>query len=226
MFRNFDEGELLLVDKPKGWTSFDVVAKLRGAIRIKKIGHAGTLDPLATGLLILCTGKWTKKIDSYQAEEKEYEGTINFSSTTPTYDSESEPDVLFEYQHLSAEQIREAATGFSGMIEQYPPVYSAVKIKGQRAYELARKGKEVEMKPRQVEIKEFEITRVELPEVDFRVVCSKGTYIRSLAHDLGKKLGGGAHLSRLVRTRIGEFHLREARSLEALLEQIKKEREA
>ncbi|MHB1277488.1 MAG: tRNA pseudouridine(55) synthase TruB [Bacteroidia bacterium] len=220
-FNDFSEGELLLIDKPKDWTSFDVVAKVRNAIKIKKVGHAGTLDPMATGLLILCTGKWTKRINSFMAAEKEYEGTIFFGATTPSYDAESEIDARFPTDRLNERELREKAAMFVGKIQQYPPVYSAIKIKGQRAYNLARRGEEVQMEPREVEILEFELTRIAFPEVDFRVVCGKGTYIRSLAHDLGKAMENGAYLSRLVRTRIGEFHLNDAWNLARLVEAIR-----
>jgi tRNA pseudouridine55 synthase len=220
-FNDFSEGELLLIDKPKDWTSFDVVAKVRNAIKIKKVGHAGTLDPMATGLLILCTGKWTKRIDSFMAEEKEYEGTIFFGATTPSYDAESEVNARFPIEGLDENELRAQAKKFVGKIQQYPPAYSAIKIKGQRAYTLARKGEEVKLEPREVEITAFELTRINFPEVDFRVVCSKGTYIRSLAHDLGKAMQNGAHLNRLVRTRIGDFHLKDAWNLEGLIGAIR-----
>lgn len=220
-FNDFSEGELLLIDKPKDWTSFDVVAKVRNAIKIKKVGHAGTLDPMATGLLILCTGKWTKRIDTFMAEEKEYEGTILFGATTPSYDAESEVDAVFSTDQLDEAELRVQATKFVGKIQQYPPAFSAIKINGQRAYTLARKGEEVKLEPREVEITTFELTRIAFPEVDFRVVCSKGTYIRSLAHDLGKAMENGAHLKRLVRTRIGDFHLNDAWNLERLIEAIR-----
>lgn len=223
-FQDFSEGEMLLIDKPKDWTSFDVVAKVRNAIHIKKVGHAGTLDPTATGLLILCTGKWTKRIESFMAEEKEYEGTIVFGSTTPSYDTESEIDARFPVEELGEDQLKEVAKQFVGNIRQFPPAFSAVKIKGQRAYNLARKGLEVKLEAREVEIKELEFTRIAFPEVDFRVVCGKGTYIRSLAHDLGKAMNNGAHLTRLVRTRIGEFHLNQAWNLEALVDAIRAQR--
>lgn len=223
-FQDFSEGELLLIDKPKDWTSFDVVAKVRNAIRIKKVGHAGTLDPMATGLLILCTGKWTKRIESFMAEEKEYEGTIHFGASTFSYDAESDIHEKFPIDGLNEADLKEAAEQFTGVIQQVPPAYSAVKINGQRAYSLARKGKEVKMEPREVEVKVFEFTRIEFPEVDFRVVCSKGTYIRSLAHDLGKALNNGAHLSRLVRTRIGEHRLDKAWNLNELIEAIRAQR--
>lgn len=218
---DFSEGELLLIDKPKDWTSFDVVAKVRNAIRIKKVGHAGTLDPMATGLLILCTGKWTKRIDTYMAEEKEYEGTIFFGATTPSYDAESDADAHFPIDGLDENELLEATKQFIGVIQQYPPAFSAVKINGQRAYTLARKGQEVKLEARTVEVKEFELTRIAFPEVDFRVVCSKGTYIRSLAHDLGKAMNNGAHLTRLVRTRIGAFQLKDAWQLDSLIETIR-----
>jgi len=223
-FQDFSEGELLLIDKPKDWTSFDVVAKVRNAIRIKKVGHAGTLDPMATGLLILCTGKWTKRIDSFMAEEKEYEGTIRFGATTPSYDAESDIDAEFPIEGLTEEALLEAVKQFTGIIQQVPPAYSAIKIDGQRAYSLARKGKEVKMVPREVEVKLFEFTRIAFPEVDFRVVCSKGTYIRSLAHDMGKAMNNGAHLTRLVRTRIGEYSLDKAWNLNELIEAIRAQR--
>ncbi|MDX5319729.1 MAG: tRNA pseudouridine(55) synthase TruB [Bacteroidota bacterium] len=218
---NFAEGEVLLIDKPQDWTSFDVVAKVRNAIRIKKVGHAGTLDPMATGLLILCTGKKTKEIEQYMAAEKEYEGTMLFGATTPSYDAHSDIDQTFPLDGLNEDELREALKQFVGPIQQVPPAFSAIKIKGQRAYNLARKGKEVVLEPRSVEIKSFELTRVAFPEVDFRVVCSKGTYIRSLAHDLGKAVNNGAHLTRLVRTRIGQFQLENAWNLTTLVETIR-----
>lgn len=208
----FAEGELLLVIKPYKWTSFDVVGKIRNAFKpLKlKVGHAGTLDPLATGLLVICTGKMTKQIDSFQAEEKEYTGTFVLGATTPTYDLESEPEQKFSIEHITAEQIKEACNQFIGDIQQYPPAHSAVKVDGERLYEKARRGEEVELRPRNISISEFEITRIELPEVDFRVVCSKGTYIRSLANDFGKALNNGAYLSRLRRTRSGHFKVEDA----------------
>ena len=213
---DFETGEVLLLDKPLTWTSFDVVRKVKNALRIKKIGHAGTLDPLATGLLILCTGRKTKEIDQIQAQEKEYAGTFRLGETTPSFDLETAVDMARPYAHLTDEQIREATGTLTGVIQQTPPIFSAVKVAGKRAYELARTGQEAEIKPKTVEIKTFEITRIALPEVDFRVVCSKGTYIRSLARDLGTALGCGAHLTRLVRTRIGEHRVEDAFSLEAI----------
>jgi tRNA pseudouridine55 synthase len=210
--QEFAEGQLLLVNKPYKWTSFDVVGKIRNAFKpLKlKVGHAGTLDPLATGLLIICTGKMTKQIDSFQAQEKEYTGTMVLGAVTPTYDLESEPEQLFPTSHITPEQINEACKQFTGDIQQYPPAHSAVKIDGERLYEKARRGEEVELRLRNVTISEFEITRIELPEVDFRVVCSKGTYIRSLVSDFGKALNNGAYLSRLRRTRSGDFKVEDA----------------
>ena len=213
---DFETGEVLLLDKPLTWTSFDVVRKVKNALRIKKIGHAGTLDPLATGLLILCTGKKTKEIDLIQAQEKEYTGTFRLGETTPSFDLETAVDLVRPYAHLTDEEVTAATPQFTGLIQQTPPIFSAVKIDGKRAYELARTGQEAEIKPKTVDIKIFELTRIALPEVDFRVVCSKGTYIRSLARDFGAALGCGAHLTRLVRTRIGEYRVEDAFSLEAI----------
>ncbi|WP_400193904.1 tRNA pseudouridine(55) synthase TruB [Hymenobacter sp. B81] len=208
-----EPAEILLIDKPLTWTSFDVVKKAKYALRARKIGHAGTLDPLATGLLILCTGKQTKSIDQIQAQEKEYTGIFSLGQTTPSFDLETPVDAERPYEHLSEEQIRAATAPFTGLIEQTPPLFSAVKVNGERAYEVARRGAEAEIKSKQVTIKAFDITRIELPEVHFRVVCSKGTYIRSLARDFGAALGCGAHLSKLVRTRIGEYRLEDALSI-------------
>ncbi len=207
----FKEGQILLFDKPLGWTSFQLVNKVRWLIRkscnIKKIkvGHAGTLDPLASGLLILCTGKFTKKIEEYQAQEKEYTGTFTLGGTTPSYDMETEVEETYGTDHISEEDITGAALKFLGEIDQVPPVFSALKKEGKRLYEYARNGEAVEIPSRKVEIKEFEITEIRFPEVDFRVICSKGTYIRSLANDFGKSLGTGAYLSSLRRTKIGGF---------------------
>jgi tRNA pseudouridine55 synthase len=224
---NFAEGELLLVNKPYKWTSFDVVGKLRNSFKpLKlKVGHAGTLDPLATGLLIICTGKMTKQIDSFQAEEKEYTGTMILGATTPSYDMETEVDEKFDTSNLYDEQIRNACKQFMGDIQQYPPAHSAVKIDGERLYEKARRGEEVELRLRNVTISEFEITRIELPEVDFRVVCSKGTYIRSLVNDFGKALNNGAYLSNLVRTRSGNFKLNDAWEVMDLVNVIKEQKQ-
>jgi tRNA pseudouridine55 synthase len=198
----FSEGTVLLIDKPYDWTSFDVVRRIRRLVRIKKIGHAGTLDPLATGLLILCTGKYTKKINEYMAREKEYTGTIVLGARTPTYDLESEPVDFKEISSISAVDIQHAAAQLTGEIMQVPPIYSAIKKDGKRAYELARRGREVELQPRKINVYAFE-TSYNPPEVNFRIVCSTGTYIRSLAHDLGGILGCGGYLSSLCRTRIG-----------------------
>jgi len=213
---DFETGEVLLLDKPLTWTSFDVVRKVKNALRIKKIGHAGTLDPLATGLLILCTGRKTKEIDLIQAQEKEYAGTFRLGETTPSFDLETAVDVVRPYAHLSEEELVAATRPFLGSIQQTPPLFSAVKVDGKRAYELARNGQNAEIKAKTVEITTFELTRIALPEVDFRVVCSKGTYIRSLARDLGTALGCGAHLTRLVRTRIGAFRVEDAFTLDAI----------
>jgi tRNA pseudouridine55 synthase len=209
----FSEGTVLLIDKPYDWTSFDVVRRIRRLVRIKKIGHAGTLDPLATGLLILCTGKYTKKINEYMAREKEYTGTIVLGARTPTYDLESEPVDFKEISSISAVDIQHAAAQLTGEIMQVPPIYSAIKKDGKRAYELARRGREVELQPRKINVYAFE-TSYNPPEVNFRIVCSTGTYIRSLAHDLGAILGCGGYLSSLCRTRIGEFLLRDAWKME------------
>ena len=220
---DFEAGEILLLDKPLTWTSFDLVKKVRNSLRIKKIGHAGTLDPLASGLLILCTGKSTKKIEEIQAQEKEYTGTITIGATTPSFDLETEVDSTCDIAHLTDADLLAAAQTFIGVIAQTPPIYSAVKVNGERAYKLARRGEEAEIKSKNIEIKSFELTRIELPAVDFKVVCSKGTYIRSLARDFGQKLGCGAYLSKLVRTRIGEHKLENAFSLEDI-QRIKVER--
>jgi len=186
------------------------VRKIRGLVRIKKVGHAGTLDPLATGLLIVCTGKFTKRINDYMAQEKEYTGTFTLGAITPTYDLESEPMNLKDFSHLTKEEIEHASKQFIGEIQQVPPIHSAIKLGGQPVYKLARKGKEIQLEPRTVVIKEFEISTINLPVVEFRVVCSTGTYIRSLANDLGAALGVGGYLSQLCRTRIGNFHVKDA----------------
>jgi tRNA pseudouridine55 synthase len=220
---SYPEGKVLLINKPLRWTSFDVVQKLRNIIRIKKIGHAGTLDPLATGLLIICTGKFTKRINEYMAQEKEYTGTFTLGATTPTYDLESEPGDFKSIENISEEMIRQATSQFIGEIEQVPPAHSAIKIGGKRMYELARQGKEVKIEPRKVVIKQFEIVNIELPVVSFRVVCSTGTYIRSLAFDFGNALGCGAYLSSLCRTRIGAFHVDNALTIEAFESEYKKQ---
>lgn len=217
----FEEGQALLINKPLEWTSFDVVRKIRNLIRIKKVGHAGTLDPLATGLLIVCTGKFTKRINEYMAKEKEYTGTITLGATTPTFDLESEPQNITEYGSVSKEQIEAVTKLFTGDILQVPPIHSAIKKDGKRLYELARKGQDVQPEPRPVTIKTYEITKIELPVVHFRVVCSTGTYIRSLANDTGAALGCGGYLSSLCRTRIGEFLLKDAMTMEEVEKWIK-----
>lgn len=213
MENKYEQGQVLLINKPYDWTSFDVVRKVRNIIKIKKIGHAGTLDPLATGLLILCTGKFTKKINEYMAREKEYTGTIVLGATTPTYDLESIPENFKDATHLTAEQIQFAADKFTGNIMQTPPIFSAIKKDGKRAYELARRGKDIELEPRPITVTEFSTT-YNYPEVHFKIVCSTGTYIRSLAHDLGQELGCGGYLGSLCRTRIGEFELKDAINIE------------
>jgi tRNA pseudouridine55 synthase len=217
----FDTGQVLLIDKPLEWTSFDVVRKVRYLTKTKKVGHAGTLDPLATGLLIVCTGKYTKKINEYMAQEKEYTGSITLGASTPTYDLESEPQNFQPYEHITLEQLQQAAQLFTGAILQTPPIHSAIKKEGKRVYELARAGKEVKLDPRPVTISEFEITEVAMPVVYFRVVCSTGTYIRSLANDFGEKLGCGGYLSKLCRTRIGNFLLKDAYTIEGVEELVK-----
>ena len=213
---NFPEGEILLFDKPYDWTSFDVVGKVRNYIRkylgVKaiKVGHAGTLDPLADGLLIIMTGRFTKRIEEFQDFEKEYTGTLFLGKTTPSYDLEHEPDEEYPTEHITKELILETTKQFLGETDQVPPVYSAVKHEGRRAYAYARKSQDLTLQARHILISEFEITRIEMPEVDFRVVCSKGTYIRSLARDFGEALGSGAYLQSLRRTRIGEYRLENA----------------
>ncbi|MCL2412702.1 MAG: tRNA pseudouridine(55) synthase TruB [Bacteroidales bacterium] len=213
----FEQGQVLLIDKPYGWTSFQVVNKLKWQIRHAhklaklKIGHAGTLDPLATGLLIICTGKFTKRIEEFQAQEKEYTGTFTLGATTPCYDMEKPVDKTFPTNHITEQLILETAKTFVGEQMQVPPIFSAVKIDGRRAYDYARQEQEVEIKAKPVFIKTFEITRIEMPEIDFRIVCSKGTYIRSMARDFGEKLQSGAYLSALRRTRIGDFLVENCR---------------
>lgn len=218
----FEEGEVLLINKPLHWTSFDVVKKIRTLIKIKKVGHAGTLDPLATGLLIVCTGKLTKKINEYMAQEKEYTGTFTLGATTATYDLESEPENFKSIENISEKKIFNTTKNFIGEIFQVPPAHSAIKQKGKRVYELARRGEEVKLEPRKIFIKEFEIIKIDIPIIHFRVVCSTGTYIRSLANDLGNALGCGAYLSSLCRTRIGNFILTDAMTIEGFEEKIKK----
>ncbi|MFK2818771.1 tRNA pseudouridine(55) synthase TruB [Flavobacteriaceae sp. LMIT009] len=221
---DFQNGQVLLIDKPLEWTSFQVVNKLRWHIRktfdIKKIkvGHAGTLDPLATGLLVICTGKMTKQIDTFQAKTKEYTGAIKLGATTPSYDLETEIDQTFPTDHITEELVKEATQKFVGTLQQFPPIFSAVKKDGKRLYEFARAGKEVEVKSRTITISEFEITNIKNLEVSFRVICSKGTYIRSLAHDFGKGLHSGGHLISLRRTKIGDFDVKNAATIEDFIE--------
>jgi tRNA pseudouridine55 synthase len=208
--------QLLLINKPVGWTSFDVVNKLRYKLKIKKIGHAGTLDPLATGLLILCTGKMTKQIDEFQAQEKEYTGKFIIGQSTPSHDLETEVSEIKDISQISDEQIIQAAKKFLGTIQQVPPLHSAIKVDGKRAYKLARQGKDIELKPREVVISAFDILEINKPAVSFRIVCSKGTYIRSIARDFGNILGVGAYLTDLCRTRIGEFMLKDAKTIDEI----------
>jgi tRNA pseudouridine55 synthase len=222
----FEQGEIILVNKPYRWTSFDVVNFVRNYIKslpgLKniKIGHAGTLDPLATGLLILCTGRMTKQIEQFKEFDKEYTGTFTIGATTPSYDLETETDQVFPYEHITEEIIHATASELTGSYEQLPPMFSAIKIKGVRAYEHARKGREVTIMPKQVSIPVFEITGIQLPVISFRIVCSKGTYIRAIARDFGEKLHCGAYLSSLCRTRIGVYYLKDAFEPEDLRKRI------
>ena len=219
--QSYLDGKVLLLDKPLHWTSFDVVKKVRILTKISKVGHAGTLDPLATGLLIVCTGKYTKKINEYMGMEKEYTGSFTLGATTPTYDLESEPQNCTDISQLSLQKIHDATIHFTGTILQVPPLHSAIKRDGKPVYLAARKGEHVELEPRPVTIKEFIITKTDLPKIYFKVVCSTGTYIRSLANDFGKALGVGAYLSSLCRTRIGNFLLEDALNVNAFEEEIK-----
>lgn len=221
----FHEGKIILLDKPLGWTSFDLVNKVRNAIRrtygLKgkgiKVGHAGTLDPLATGLMIICTGRMTKQIEQFAGLDKAYTGTFVLGKSTPSFDLEKEVDTHFPTEHVTEETIRETAKQFTGWQDQVPPLFSAKKIDGKRAYEYARKGEEVEIKTAHIEIRAFEITRIELPEVDFYIRCSKGTYIRSIARDFGLALDSGAYLTNLRRTAIGEMDIKEAQDIQEFL---------
>lgn len=228
LHHEYQEGKVLLVDKPLGWTSFQAVNKIKrtligqlGLPKRFKIGHAGTLDPLATGLLVICTGKFTKRIDQFQAEDKEYTGTFTLGATRPSYDMETEIDGTYDISGITPTDIERVTVQFLGEIEQFPPAHSAIKIGGERVYEKARRGETVEMKARRIRISQFEITDIELPIVRFRVVCSKGTYIRSLADDFGKALGSGAYLSELRRTKSGSFTVDEAWQLDALVQAIR-----
>ena len=223
---DFETGEVILIDKPLDWTSFDTVNFIRSlvnrcyGIRKLKVGHAGTLDPLATGLLILCTGKKTKQIDTFQAQVKTYTGTILLGQTTPTFDLESEPDAFFPTENIALERLESVRLQFIGDIKQYPPKYSAIKIKGKRAFDYARSDEEIELKARDIRIDDFQLNLDRFPELDFEVTCSKGTYIRSLANDFGKALGNGACLTSLRRTRIGDFRVEDAWPLEKLKQHI------
>ncbi len=226
---DYKNGHLLLIDKPLEWTSFQAVNKIRWHIRqrfnIKKIkvGHAGTLDPLATGLLIICTGKETKNINEYQGQVKEYTGTFTIGATTPSYDLETEVNETFSTAHITDELIHKTTEQFRGTIQQRPPIFSAIKKDGKRLYELARKGETTEIATREITINEFEITNIDLPKIDFRVVCSKGTYIRSLAFDFGSALDSGAHLSALRRTKIGDYSVEKAVSIDAFIQHLEME---
>ncbi len=223
----FLEGKVLLIDKPLEWTSFQAVNKIRWHIKKQfglkkiKVGHAGTLDPLATGLLIICTGKKTKSINEYQAQEKEYTGTIFLGATTPSYDLETEVNQTFETSHITPDLIHETAKKFVGEIDQKPPIFSAIKKDGKRLYDLARKGETTEIKSRKISISAFEITKIEMPLIAFRVSCSKGTYIRSLANDFGEALNSGAYLASLRRTKIGDFSVTDAWSIDTFIERLK-----
>jgi len=222
----FEEGEIFLVNKPYRWTSFDVINSFRGFLKLKlgikkiKIGHAGTLDPLATGLLILCTGKFTKRINEFQELEKEYTGTMRLGASTPSFDLETEIDQRFTLEHVTEELIHENVKKLTGILLQTPPSFSAKKVNGKRAYDYARKKMEVKIEPRQITVSAFDVTKIYLPDLDFHVICSKGTYIRTLAHDFGKMLECGAHLRALCRIRIGPYQLRDSFELDELKNQI------
>ena len=225
---DFLDGQILLINKPLGWTSFDVVKKIKNLIRTKyslkkiKVGHAGTLDPLATGLLIVCTGKFTKLISKIQGQEKTYTGTITLGGTTPSFDLETEVDNNYETAHITEELIKESTTQFIGEIDQKPPIFSALKKGGERLYEKARRGETIEIESRKVTVREFTITSIENLEVNFEIKCSKGTYIRSIAHDFGSALNSGGHLSKLCRTSIGEYQLSEAIDVETFKKLLNK----
>ena len=216
----FLEGKVLLIDKPLQWTSFDMVKKVRWLTKIMKVGHAGTLDPLATGLLIICTGKFTKQINDYMGMKKEYTGSLVLGATTASYDLEQEPENFKSIEGINPAAIQAATEPFIGTIFQYPPQHSAIKKDGKRLYETARQGIEVKVDPRQITIEAFELTKIDLPTIEFRVVCSTGTYIRSLVHDFGQALGVGAYMSGLRRTKIGEFKVEDAMQWEDLEKEI------
>lgn len=223
---DFISGEIICIDKPFGWTSFDAVKRVRGAIQRRlnvkkfKVGHAGTLDPLATGVLIVCTGRATKEIERLQNGTKEYVATLRLGATTPSFDLETEIDATYPYEHVSEDMVRENLPMFTGQIMQVPPVYSAVKVDGKRAYKYARKGAEVELKPKPLVIEELEMLPSELPDLKLRIVCSKGTYIRALTRDIGSALGSGAHLTALCRTRVGDIRLSDCMDIEQAVEKI------
>jgi len=222
----FREGAILAINKPLNWTSFDVVNKVRWAIRKKyklrkfKVGHAGTLDPLATGVLILCTGKCTKQIEGIQIQQKEYEGTFMIGSTTPSFDLETEVDKTFDFKHITEADVRKTAETFIGEQNQIAPLYSAKKINGKRAFDIARAGQTAELKPHIVTINEFDVPSCDLPAFEFRIACSKGTYIRSIARDMGERLDNGGHLTRLVRTRVGDYTLKDAYELDEIIDMV------
>ncbi len=226
---DYTNGQLLVIDKPLNWTSFQVVNKVRWAIRKKfkikkiKVGHAGTLDPLATGILIICTGKLTKKIIEYQAGTKEYTGTITLGATTPSFDLETEIDQTYPTDHITESSILKVAASLVGKLNQKPPLYSAIKKDGVRLYKLARKGEQIDIKPREIDVFAFEITDISMPVINFRIECSKGTYIRSIANDFGEKLNSGGHLSSLRRTKSGSFNVESSLTLESFLGQIGQE---
>jgi len=226
LLEKLQEGQVILIDKPLRWTSFQVVNKMRYTIQKKyhikkiKIGHAGTLDPLATGLLIMCTGKFTKKIEEFQGLFKEYTGTFTLGKTTPSYDLETDFDGEFSYTHITEELLNNTVSKFIGEIDQVPPVFSAIQKDGKRAYDSARKGKELVLDSRKVMVYEFEITNIDLPNINFRIKCGKGTYIRSIANDFGKALNTGAYLSSLRRTKIGQFEVENAKSLDVFLNEM------
>lgn len=223
---DFISGELICIDKPLGWTSFDAVKRVRGAIQRRlhvkkfKVGHAGTLDPLATGVLLICTGRATRKIDELQSGDKEYVATIRLGATTPSFDLETEVDATYPWEHISREDVERVLPTFTGRIMQVPPVFSAVKVEGKRAYNLARKGEEVELKAKPLEIKEMELLSFDAPDMVVRIVCSKGTYIRALARDLGRALGSGAHLTSLKRTRVGKVRIENCLSVDDAVKKI------
>ncbi len=223
---NFHAGALILVDKPLKWTSFDVVNKIRWCLKAScgkiKVGHAGTLDPLATGVVVVCTGKWTKRIEEFMAQEKEYVADLHFGAVTPSYDLETEPGGNFPTGHIDRAYLEETLKAFTGRITQVPPAYSAIRIDGDRAYKKARKGGEIEMPSREVEVKELNLIDFAMPDVRLEITCSKGTYIRSLAHDLGKACRSGAYLAGLRRTRSGEFRIEEANKMEDLIAFLQK----